>query len=780
MGVVGDVAGAEAHLSDPGGHQEHRIAVTDTLDRLRAALEDRYAIEREVGSGGMATVYLAEDLPHDRQVAIKVLRPDLAAALGSERFHREIKIAARLRHPHILPLYDSGGADGLLYYVMPFVSGDSLRDRLVREKQLSIDDALNIAREVAEALDYAHGQGVIHRDIKPENILLSSGHAEVVDFWIARACGGRSSAEHLTQAGIAMGTPAYMSPEQASTSHELDGRSDVYALGCVLYEMLAGQPPFVGPTVESVVQQHLTAPAPRVTLIRSSVPLSVERLLQKALEKTPADRYPSAAMFAKAIGQTRTGPWEVSGPWPAEPAKQSIAVLPFTNMSADPENEYFSDGITEEIISMLSKVKEFRVAARSSSFAFKGQSPNISEVAARLNVATVLEGSVRKVGNRLRITAQLVSASDGYHMWSERYDRELKDVFAIQDELAQAIVRTLKGQLTADADSRSATQYTDNVVAYELYLKGRYVQNTRTRDGITRGIEYFGQAIQEADDYAPAYAGLADSHYYHAFYRDCPPREAFPKASAAAARAIDIDEKVAEAHTSLGAVRFYYDWDWKGAEAAFRRAIELNPNHATCHHWYAEYLAAMNRLEEALASASRAHDLDPLSLTVNAGLGWVQYFSRRYDEAIQRFQKTLELDPHYLFIDWFLGQALLVQGRTDEAVSAFRRGLDRSGGHPGMAAYLAHACAKAGREPEAVRLLSQLEDRAGTSYVPSDYLGVVCLGLGETDRAFEWFDRACDERALHLVFLGIDPLFDELRSDPRFARLLRTIGLEQT
>ena len=749
----------------------------DQLERLRTALADRYAIERELGSGGMATVYLAADLRHDRQIAVKVLRPNLAAVLGSERFLREIKIAARLRHPHILPLYDSGGADGLLYYVMPFVLGPSLRDRLAREKQLSIDDALNIAREVAEALDYAHGEGVIHRDIKPDNILLESGHAVVADFGIACAIGA-AGGQKLTETGLAVGTSAYMSPEQ-SAGEDLDARSDIYSLAAVLFEMLAGEPPYTGPSAQAVIAKRLSEPIPRVSVVRETVPSGVDAVLTKALAKLPADRYANAAVFADAIAACRAESRHITGPWAAAPAEKSIAVLPFTNMSADPENGYFSDGITEEIISVLSRVKEFRVAARSSSFAFKGRSASISEVAAKLNVATVLEGSVRKAGNRLRITAQLISAADGYHLWSERYDRELKDVFAIQDELAQAIVRTLKGQLASDEDIQSVKQYTDNVVAYELYLKGRYVENTRTRDGITKGIEYFEQAIQEAENYAPAYAGLADSYYYHAFYRDCSPHEAFPKASAAAARALEIDETLAEAHTSLGAVRFYYDWDWNGAEAAFSRAIELNRNHATSHHWYAEYLAAMNRPEEALACASRAHDLDPLSLTVNAGLGWVHYFSRRYDEAIQRFQKTLELDPDYVFMYWFLGQALLGQGRTEEAVSAFRRGLDRSGGHPGMAAYLGHACARAGREVEAVRLLTELEARAHDTYVPSDYLGVVCLGLGQTDRAFEWLDKACDERALHLVFLGVDPLFDSLRSDPRFVDLLRTIGLEE-
>ncbi len=751
--------------------------MTEQLDSLTAALKGRYTIEREIGSGGMATVYLAEDLKHDRQVAVKVLRPDLAAAVGLERFSREIKIAARLRHAHILPLYDSGDAYGFLYFVMPYVDGESLRDRLHREKQLPIGAALQIAREVAEALSYAHERDVVHRDIKPENVMLSDGHAEVVDFGIARAV-TPAGAEQLTQPGAPMGTPAYMSPEQVSGSQRVDGRSDIYSLGCVLFEMLAGRPPYTGPTVESIVQQHMTAPIPRVTTIRAAVSLEVESLLAKALAKTPADRPSTAMEFAQGVAEAATPTaLHTGGVRVSSAAERSIAVLPFANMSADPENEYFSDGITEEIINALSKLGEFRVAARTSSFAFKGRSPDIAEVAAKLNVATVLEGSVRKAGNQLRITAQLINAADGYHLWSERYDRELKDVFAIQDEIAEAIVETLVGKLVTDRETPIVKRYTDNVAAYELYLKGRYVQKTRSLDGIAKGIEYFEQAISESQNYAPAYAGLADSYYLQAWYRYHSPGDAFPKARTAAEQALAIDDALAEAHTSLGAVRFYYDWDWHGTEACFKRALELKPEHATALHWYAEYLAAVNRLEDALAAVTRAHELDPLSLTINAGLGWIHFFRREYDEAIQRFRKTLELDPDYVFMNWFLGQAYLMAGLLEDAVAAFQRGVDRSARHPGMVAYLAHAYARTGQQADALELLAELEERARRSYVPADYLSVVRLGLGRTDEALEGLEEAFEERALHLPYLGVDPLFDSLRSEAKFTELLHKIGL---
>jgi serine/threonine-protein kinase len=415
--------------------------LTDLLARLRAVLADRYTIDRELGHGGMATVFLAQDQKHHRQVAIKVLKPELAAALGRERFLREIETAAGLNHPHILPLHDSGEADGVLYYVIPYVEGESLRDRLDRERQLALEDALQIAREVADALSYAHSHNVLHRDIKPGNILLSAGHALVTDFGIARAITATGVGQ-LTEVGTLVGTPAYMSPEQVDGSPRIDGRADIYSLGCVLFEMLVGEPPFRGSTLTAVIANRLSSPAPSPRVVRESVPEAVDAAVKKAIADLPADRFSTAAQFAEALATSR--PTE---PAPAAVPDRSIAVLPFTNQSSDPETEYFSDGIAEEIINALAQLPGLQVAARTSSFAFKGKGAGIAEVGAKLKVATVLDGSVRKAGNRVRITAQLVNVSDGYHLWSERYDSELDDVFAIQDHIARAIAQRFEVML---------------------------------------------------------------------------------------------------------------------------------------------------------------------------------------------------------------------------------------------------------------------------------------------------------------------------------------------
>ncbi|HXW97803.1 MAG TPA: protein kinase, partial [Gemmatimonadales bacterium] len=407
--------------------------MTTLSERLGRGLSTRYTIHRELGQGGMAVVFLAQDLRHDRQVALKVLRPEISAEIGAERFLREIKLAAGLTHPHILPVFDSGEADGLLFYVMPSMEGHSLRERLDKERQLPLGDALRITREVASALDYAHRHKVVHRDIKPENILLHEGAAMVADFGIGKAL--TATGASITQTGLALGTPAYMSPEQASGELDTDGRSDLYSLGCVLYEMLTGEPPFTGVTAQAVIAKRFVSPIPKIRTTRD-VPEAVDAAVSRALARTPVDRFPTAAEFAEALRTISrdgvTGAHRiVEG---AKPGTKAIAVLPLANMSADPENEYFSDGMTEEIINALSKVPGIHVASRTSSFAFKGKEVDVREIGEKLKVSSVLEGSVRKIGNKIRLTAQLINVESGFHLWSETYDRQLEDVFAVQDE----------------------------------------------------------------------------------------------------------------------------------------------------------------------------------------------------------------------------------------------------------------------------------------------------------------------------------------------------------
>jgi TolB-like protein len=554
--------------------------MTAVLERLRAALADRYAINREIGRGGMATVYVAQDLKHRRPVAIKLLRPELAAALGPDRFLREIEIAAGLNHPHILPLYDSGDAGGLLYYVMPFVDGENLRGRLEREKHIPLDDALRITREVADALHYAHGQGLVHRDVKPENVLFVTGHAVLSDFGIARAVTA-AAGERLTQTGVGVGTPSYMSPEQAFGEAELGPSSDVYSLGCVLYEMLASRPPFTGASAQAILAQSVSSQPPPLA---EGAPDWIAQVVRRALAKEPRDRFATAAELSLALHT----------PAPAQSGSgvKSIAVLPFVNMSADPENEYFTDGIAEEIINALTKVQALRVAARTSAFAFKGKNQDVRKVGEQLSVSTVLEGSVRKAGNRLRVMAQLISVADGYHLWSERYDRELEDVFAIQDEIADNIVRALRVVLS-DAEKRAIEQApaaTAKVEAYDYYLRGRQFFHQFRGAGMQFARRMFDRAIEVDPNYALAYAGVADSC---SFLYMCWDRSTanLDGAESASRKALELAPELAEAHASRG-LALSLRREAAAARHAFETAIALDPKLFWAHYFLCAHLRA--------------------------------------------------------------------------------------------------------------------------------------------------------------------------------------------
>jgi TolB-like protein/tetratricopeptide (TPR) repeat protein len=772
----------------------------DLLDRLKAALVHRYAVQRELGRGGMATVYLAEDLKHHRPVALKVLHPELAAVLGPERFLREIELAAKLTHPHILPVYDSGQIGGvapqqssqaaeqsvngqrltadILYYVMPHVEGESLRGRLAREKQLPMNDAVAISREVADALSYAHGRGVIHRDIKPENILLEAGHAVVADFGIARAI-DRAGGEKLTETGVALGTPAYMSPEQAAGEKDLDGRSDLYSLGCVLYEMLAGQPPFTGPTVESVVHQQLAAEPQPVTVLRSAVPPAVGRALVRALAKTPADRFRTAAEFAAALaaGGERA---EMAASVAAGAA--SIAVLPFLNLGGDPENEYFSDGLAEDIIDALTQVPGLRVMARTSAFAFRGKEADVREIGARLNVAHILEGSVRRAGNRLRVTAQLVKVTDGYHLWSQRFDREMTDVFAIQDEISQAIVEKLRVRLAGGGPL--VKRYTENPAAYDLCLKARHHLLKMTPEGREAGRRYCEQAIALDPDYAVAYVVLAESHLWSAFWGSTDPREAFPRAKAAALEALRLDETIADAHSALGTVLGSGEFDWRGAEREFRRALELSPSSAAIRYDYAWcyamwFLFPLGRVEEALGEMRRALELDPLDPFYNMLVGYLLHSTRQFEPAVAQLRHAIDLDPTFFFAHWFLSGTYLFNGRLDEAIAAAEKANELSGRHALTLGSLGGVYGRAGRTAEARQVLEELTARRQSTYVPASALAFVHGGLGEPDQSLAWIETAIAERD-PIVVTGLTsaPTYDRLRSHPAYPALLRKMNLK--
>ncbi|HEX5438343.1 MAG TPA: protein kinase, partial [Gemmatimonadaceae bacterium] len=606
---------------------------------MNATFADRYTIERELGHGGMATVYLAEDRKHGRKVAIKLLRPEVATSLGAERFLREVRVTAQLAHPHIVPLIDSGAADDRLYSVTPYAPGGSLHDRLQRECRLPVKDALRIARQVGAALDYVHRSGYVHRDLKPANILFVDSHALLADFGIAHA-GGSADQEVLTDAGIAIGTPEYMSPEQASGERDLDGRSDIYSLACVVYEMLAGEPPFSGMGARATMAMQVTATPRPVRALRPDAPSTVERALARALAKDPRQRPPTVPAFLDAL-ETEG----LEGGYFFTASSHAIAVLPFVNVSPDPENEYLSDGITDELITALAKVEGLRVASRTSVFALKGKPQDVRAIGALFGVSEVLEGTVRRLGDRLRITAQLTSTEDGRLLWSQRYDRQLVDVFAIQDEIARTIVDTLRTNSFADLADPVPARYRTNLKAYGSYLKGRFALNTHSQEGTHEAIQYFEQAIAEDRNYPLAYAGLSDAYAQHVDYRSVPVHEGFERAKAYARQAIALDESVAEVHVALAWCLFIYDWDWAAAEREYRRAIELDPRYAPGHQWYALLLASQGRADESVAEANRALELDTASVSVRRAVAWVNYYARRYDQARYHAERAVAMNP---------------------------------------------------------------------------------------------------------------------------------------
>ena len=745
------------------------IHATQTL------LGERYRLARELGRGGMATVYLAEEVKHRREVAIKVLHPDFAPTLGAERFVREIGIAARLSHPHLVPLIDSGEAGGLRYYVSAYVSGGSLRDRLLAEARLPVTDAIRIASEIGAALGYVHRAGFIHRDVKPENILFAEGMALLADFGVARPSargGGDGAVTTVTSAGLAVGTPEYMSPEQASGDSDLDARSDVYSLACVVFEMLAGEPPFRGSSPRATMAKQVAEPARRLRTVRPEIPVTVEDAVARALAKDPELRWPSIGEFVAALEV----PSEPRGR-PTAWATRSIAVLPFINASPDPENEYLSDGITDELIAALAKVDGIRVASRTSVFALKGKPQDVRAIGALLECAVVLEGTVRRAGQQLRITAQLVSTDDGSLLWSERYDRKLEDVFAIQDEIARTIVNTLRATSFADLPAPRPRRYRASPSAYRLYLKGRYEWNRRTQEGVAASIGYFEQAIAEDPGYALAYTGLADSYALGVDYRSVPAGPGFEAAKQYARKAIEIDDSLAEAHASLAWSMFIYDWDWEGAEREFRRAIDLEPRYAIAHQWYAFLLTSRAAFGEALVEGHTAIELDPGSVSARRSLAWNYFYARRWDGARHHLDRAIAMNPNAEETFRVLGLTLAIEGQVDEAVKVLREAITMPESGTYTRATLGYALARGGCVGEAREILASLEAHAEHEYVSPVAFATILLGLGEIERALDWTERALEERRGWLAYLRVHPLMDPMRGHPRFDALVRRMRL---
>ena len=717
------------------------------IERLRGALSQNYTIDRELGRGGMATVYLAQDVKHERMVALKVLHPELAASLGPDRFLREIKVAARLNHPHILGLHDSGEAEGFLYYVMPYVEGESLRERLDREHQLPIEEAVHHARGIASALDYAHRQQIVHRDIKPENVMLYEGEAMVMDFGIAKAV---SMAGHdtLTQTGMMVGTPAYVSPEQAAGEINLDGRSDQYSLACMLYEMLSGERAFTGPTAQAVMAKRFTETAKPLRSLRGSIPESVERAVSKAMSTDTAARYKTAALFAQALGSSSlTTPTDTATlPQATVAAAKSVAVLPFVNSSADPENEYFADGMAEEIINALSKIQTLRVASRIVSFALKGKNEDLGEVGRKLHVSTVLDGTVRKMGNRLRITAQLVNVADGYQLWSERYDREMEDIFAIQDDISQAIVKSLRVILSEDEKKAIEKPRTVNLQAYDFYLRGRQFFHQLRRKSLEHARQMFNRAIEIDPDYALAYAGVADCCSLLFTYFD--------------ARESNVRQ----------------------ADATSQKALELEPELAEAHVARAIALSLLKRNDEAEQHFEMAMKLDPKLFEAPYFYGRARKSEGRFAEAVKLFERAAALRPEDFQAASLMASSLESLGMHEESQAANRRVLKLIDDRLALNPDDARACnlgatthSKLGEVEPALEFA-----RRSLEIDPDDPMllyNVACTYsmIGKTDDALECLERSIDRGFGHREWIDHDSDFDSLRELPRFKAIQKAM-----
>jgi serine/threonine protein kinase/tetratricopeptide (TPR) repeat protein len=737
---------------------------------LAQALADRYLLERPIGRGGMATVFLAQDRKHRRPVAIKVLHPELAVMLGSQRFLREIEIAARLSHPHILALHDSGEAGSYLYYVMPYVEGESLRQRLEARHRLEPDEALHILRNVGSALDYAHSRGVIHRDIKPENILLTEGFAVVADFGIAKALDAAGTAS-LTQTGLGIGSPMYMSPEQAVGEKDLDGRTDVYSLACVFYEMLVGRPPFEGRTTAHLVSQHAMEPVPRINAELPDASPLFDAIIRKAMAKDPDHRFATVKEMLDSLDPSRQA-FTVSAS--TSPGTQkppvSIAVLPFVDLSPNRDQEYLCDGIAEEVMDALAKAGGIKVASRGSSFVYRGRDVDPRIIGKDLKVGTVLDGSLQRSGDRLRVTARLSSTEDGFQLWTERFSREITDVFALQDEIASAIVGALKIRISS-AERLVKKRHTGNLDAYQLYLKGRYHWNRRFQGGFQKAMECFRGAIQLDPLYPQPYVGLADAFNSLASYDYMSPREAYPRAFDGARRALALDPDLAEAHTSLAWATAQCNRDWEAALEEFHIAERLNPEYGVTQSWHALVLAQLGRLDEAAERMRRGISLEPLDMPINAGLGWVYCYQRRFEESVAQLTTAMTIDPDYQAAKAFLGMTLVCMGRYDQAVEY----LNQARGIPGAAGLIGLALARLGQPDKAREMLAEME--RGTVINPHS-MAIVHMGLGETDQAFEWLERGISEFTMMLNFAAVNPVLDPLRGDPRFTELLRKLKLD--
>ena len=775
-----------------------------------------YHILSKLGAGGMGVVFRAHDEQLDRDVAFKLL-PDetLQSETARSRLLREARTASRLSHPHICHVYEAGEADGYVYIAMELLEGRALSES-IPSGGMSLETILRIGAQIAEALAHAHGKGVIHRDLKANNVIVTpEGRAVVLDFGLAKRelLEEEGSSELLsttpTVAGAIVGTPAYLSPEVLQGGRAT-AQSDIWSLGVVLYDMALGELPFHGRSFAELCSAILKdAPEP---LPERAHP-GLRAIIQRCLAKEPSQRYRLASEVQAALHalQPGSGPaaqrvhrdWRRLGVYAAAVATtavtvllamevihwpgqigggasgariRSLAVLPLANLSGDPQQEYFADGLTDELIADLASIKSLTVISRTSAMRYKGARKPLPEIARELGVDGIVEGSVLRSNDRVRIKVQLIDAAKDRHVWTQTYDRDTRDVLAMQSEVGRDIAERIDVELTPGERARVTSSRPVNPQAQELYLRGRYYWNKRTRDGLVQALGNFDRAVRIDSTYAVAYAGLADTHVLMPVYAGSSPQESYPRARAAALKALKIDENLAEAHASLGRVKLFYDWDWTGAETEFKRAIELKPSLSMAHHWYSICLRDVGRLKDALAEANRALELDPVSLIINTNLGDTFFYSGQFDQAVAQHRKTLLLDATFPAAHLYLGRALEQKGLIQDAVAEFQRARSLTGTGPYGLADLAHAYALAGKRSDAKGLLDELSELSKRGAGLETDIALVHLALGNRDQAFQYLEKAYKERS-GLNDLKVDPRFGPLHGDPRFQDLLVRLGL---
>lgn len=743
----------------------------------------RYQIIEELGRGGMGKVFRVEDTKVKEEVALKLINPEIAANIKTiERFRNELKITRKIRHKNICGMYDLGEDDGTYYITMEYVPGQNLKALIRQSGQLSIGTTISIGNQLCEGLTEAHRLGVVHRDLKPSNIMIDRvGNAMILDFGVARSL----KADSITDEGVMVGTPEYMSPEQVEAK-EVDHRSDIYSFGIILYEMVTGQVPFEGDTSLSIAMKHKSEIPKDPREFNSQIPDALSQVILKCMEKDRQRRYQGIKELQTEIEKIDTA-LTYPGISPATGfqvkekldywGEKSIAVLPFSNLSVEKEQEYFCDGLTEEIINALSHVRKLRVVARTSAFAFKGKDIDIREIGQRLNVNTILEGSVRKSGDRMRITAQLITVKDGYHLWSARFDRKLKDIFDIQDEITLEIVDKLKISLLGVEKEQVAKRYTENPEAYTLLLKARYFWDKRTRKGLEQGIKFVKEALEKDPKYALAYTHLAGHLTGLGWFGYIPPKNAFPQAKAAALKALEIDSKLPQAYSALAWVSMLYDWEWKAAESNLKEALALNPSLYNAHWGYGVFLSIQIRFEEALKEYKMALKVDPLSLPLNSELGSCLWEAGKYDEAQEQFQKTLDLDPNFGLAHFYMGLVYNNKGKHEQAILELRKAIRLTGGLSWGYGALGYTYAITGRTDEAKKILNQLKERSKRRYIRPTAIVQIYQGLEDIDRVFEWLEKAIEDRDPVMPLIRVIPEYESLKSDPRYKTLMKKMNL---